>query len=310
MPGTAETPRTSEAPSAAETPSTAGAPSTGGNRRGQRLAVVAPANPTPQPSTYVLSNGVALPLPRQYITNGSVDQGVDYAAPGGTPLYAMGEGVIIGEGISGFGPNAPILQITSGPLKGMEVYYGHAGPDLVQVGQHVTAGQQISEVGYGIVGISTGPHLEIGFYPPGPMGAGSRMLSVINSLMSQHPAAHAAATRMVAVRSSHSQTSGGPRARVATVHARRVGSSQASTLSNRSNDGAAATSNTTTGGTEAPASQPSTTAQYSQSDATTQTEQTGQATATTQTSPSEAAGSPEATGSSVEEGSSEATGFV
>ena len=146
---------------------------------------------TTQLSTYVLADGVALPLPRQYIVNGSVDQGVDYSAPGGTPEYAMGSGVIIGEGISGFGPSAPILKITSGPLAGLEVYYGHAGPDLVRVGQHVSAGEQITEVGYGIVGISTGPHLEIGFYPTGPMGSGSRMLSVINSLLRQHPTGRA-----------------------------------------------------------------------------------------------------------------------
>lgn len=144
------------------------------------------AAPT-QASTYVLAGGVALPLPRQYIVNGSVDQGVDYSAPGGTPEYAMGSGVIIGEGISGFGPNAPILKITSGPLTGLEVYYGHAGPDLVRVGEHVSAGQQITEVGDGIVGISTGPHLEIGFYPTGSMGSGSRMLSVIDSLLKEHP---------------------------------------------------------------------------------------------------------------------------
>jgi murein DD-endopeptidase MepM/ murein hydrolase activator NlpD len=154
---------------------------------GTSISVVAPPAPTTQPSTYVLTDGVALPLPRQYITNGYVDQGVDYAAPGGTPEYAMGDGVIIGEGISGFGPNAPILKITSGPLKGLEVYYGHSGADLVHVGDHVKAGQQITEVGYGIVGISTGPHLEIGFYPPGPRGSGSRMLAVINALLRQHP---------------------------------------------------------------------------------------------------------------------------
>ncbi len=155
----------------------------------QSIAVVAPPKPssTTQTLTYVLTNGVALPLPRQYVTSGYVDQGVDYSAPGGTPEYAMGDGVILGEGISGFGPNAPILQITSGPLKGLEVYYGHAGPNVVHVGQHVTAGQRITEVGYGIVGISTGPHLEVGFYPPGGMGAGSKMLAVINGLLSQHP---------------------------------------------------------------------------------------------------------------------------
>jgi murein DD-endopeptidase MepM/ murein hydrolase activator NlpD len=95
----------------------------------------------------------------------------------------MGSGVIIAEGINGFGPNAPVLQITSGPLAGQTVYYGHAGPDLVSVGDQVSEGEQISSVGYGIVGISTGPHLEIGFYPPGANGAGSAMLSYINSVV-------------------------------------------------------------------------------------------------------------------------------
>jgi murein DD-endopeptidase MepM/ murein hydrolase activator NlpD len=159
---------------------------TGGGGTAGGVTVVTPTNPTSGSSTYVLINGVALPLPRQYLVNGYVDQGVDYSAPGGTPEYAMGDGVIIGEGISGFGPNAPILKITSGPLKGLIVYYGHAGPDLVKVGQHVKAGQQISEVGYGIVGISTGPHLEIGFYPPGHMGAGSKMLALINKMLAEH----------------------------------------------------------------------------------------------------------------------------
>jgi len=127
--------------------------------------------------------GAGLPLPRKYLTSGSVDQGVDYPAPGGTPLYAMGSGTIIQEGIGGFGPNAPVLQITSGPLAGKTVYYGHAGPDLVPVGAQVVQGQQISSVGSGIVGISTGPHLEIGFWPLSRDGAGKAMLDYINVVM-------------------------------------------------------------------------------------------------------------------------------
>jgi murein DD-endopeptidase MepM/ murein hydrolase activator NlpD len=138
--------------------------------------------PLPPPAIAAASTG-ALPLPLQYLKNGSVDQGVDYSAPGGTPLYAMGSGTIIQEGISGFGPNASVLRITSGPLSGKTVYYGHSGPDLVHVGDHVTSGQQISIVGYGIVGISSGPHLEIGFWPLGQMGGGRTMLTYLNSVV-------------------------------------------------------------------------------------------------------------------------------
>jgi len=136
----------------------------------------------PAPVTSVPGQG-GLPLPAQYLQNGTVDQGVDYAAPGGTPLFAMGPGTIVRAGMAGFGPNAPVLQIGGGPLAGRAVYYGHAGPNLVPVGARVAQGQQISIVGYGRVGISTGPHLEVGFYPPGPNGSGQAMLHYVNSVV-------------------------------------------------------------------------------------------------------------------------------
>ncbi len=148
-------------------------------------ALVATTRITPPASAKpsVIPPTANLPLPAQYIRGGSVDQGVDYLAPGGTPLYAMGPGVIIKEGISGFGPNTPVLQITGGPLAGKIVYYGHAGPDLVPVGAHVVGGQQISIVGRGIVGYSTAPHLEVGFYPTFPGKSGRPMLEYINSVV-------------------------------------------------------------------------------------------------------------------------------
>jgi murein DD-endopeptidase MepM/ murein hydrolase activator NlpD len=131
--------------------------------------------------TFPLPKGTAAP-PGAW----SLDQGVDIAAPGNTPELAVCSGTIVLHGIGGFGPWAPVLHCDSPLSGGSYVYYGHAGPaNQLAIGTHVSAGQVMSSIGPGIVGISSGPHVEIGFCDSSgtPIGGGtaSQMMSLLRS---------------------------------------------------------------------------------------------------------------------------------
>jgi murein DD-endopeptidase MepM/ murein hydrolase activator NlpD len=146
-------------------------------------------SPSAAPAPVSSAGGFVFPLPKSAASPPSTwspDQGVDISAPGDTPEYAVCSGTIVLHGIGGFGPWAPVLHCDSSIDGYSYVYYGHAGPEnQLPVGTHVGAGQVMSSVGPGIVGISTGPHLEIGFAdssgsPIGPQTAGT-MLSLLQA---------------------------------------------------------------------------------------------------------------------------------
>jgi murein DD-endopeptidase MepM/ murein hydrolase activator NlpD len=94
---------------------------------------------------------------------GTLHAGVDIAAPIGTPVHTPEHGVVLQAGpASGFG-----LSVAVQHPDGTITLYGHVNQHFVSVGQSVSAGQQIAEVGNR--GQSTGPHLHFevhtrGFY--------------------------------------------------------------------------------------------------------------------------------------------------
>lgn len=95
---------------------------------------------------------------------GTMHQGLDIAAPVGTPIVAPDAGVVLEAGpASGFG-NVIYLQHENGDV----TVYGHMSTVLVESGQVVLGGEIIAEVGS--TGYSTGPHLHFEVRPGGRNG--------------------------------------------------------------------------------------------------------------------------------------------
>jgi murein DD-endopeptidase MepM/ murein hydrolase activator NlpD len=96
----------------------------------------------------------------------SFHTGVDLAAPAGTPILAATDGRVIVAGmVDGTGTIKILATVDGQPLSTSYLHMYSDGID-VTVGEVVSAGQQIGEVGS--TGHSTGPHLHFEVHPGGP----------------------------------------------------------------------------------------------------------------------------------------------
>ncbi len=87
------------------------------------------------------------------IRNGAMHDGVDIAAPAGTPVYAADAGVVIFSGtIRGYG-NTVIIRHDDGYV----TVYGHNERNIVSEGARVARGQQVGAIGRS--GRTTGANL-------------------------------------------------------------------------------------------------------------------------------------------------------
>ncbi|OAK53800.1 peptidoglycan DD-metalloendopeptidase family protein [Rhodococcoides kyotonense] len=94
---------------------------------------------------------------------GTMHNGMDLAAPVGTPIYAYADGTVTQAGpATGFGMWIVLEHNIGGQI--VSTVYGHMFPDgvLVTPGQHVTTGQHIANVGNN--GQSTGAHLHFEYH--------------------------------------------------------------------------------------------------------------------------------------------------
>jgi hypothetical protein len=96
----------------------------------------------------------------------SLHEGTDYAAPDGTPIYAAADGIVaVAEYSEAWGGHIVIDHTVDGkPVSTGYIHMWKTGIH-VSVGQKVTAGQHIGDVGSS--GRSTGPHLHFEVHPGG-----------------------------------------------------------------------------------------------------------------------------------------------
>jgi murein DD-endopeptidase MepM/ murein hydrolase activator NlpD len=130
---------------------------------GQVVYVLEPTGgsaPAPPPMISAEDDRLAWPLHAPRVSSpfgtreGRPHEGIDLAAPTGTPVHAAGDGFVLyaGDGVSGYG-HMVVLQHAGDLL----TVYAHNSVVVVKMGDRVRRGQEIARVGQS--GRATAPHL-------------------------------------------------------------------------------------------------------------------------------------------------------
>ncbi|MBF6348632.1 MULTISPECIES: peptidoglycan DD-metalloendopeptidase family protein [Nocardia] len=109
-------------------------------------------------------------------SRGGGHKGIDLAAPDGTPIFSVTDGVVVAAGpASGFGNWIVVDSIDPRNGRAFSAVYGHMWDHgvLVRVGEQVRAGQHIGMVGS--AGESSGPHLHFEVVPGGRFTGGRQI---------------------------------------------------------------------------------------------------------------------------------------
>lgn len=96
-----------------------------------------------------------------YYWSSGYHTGLDFAAPSGTPIVSIANGVVTSVGYEGAYGNKTVVTLEDGT----ELWYCHQTSYDVSVGDNVVAGQTIGSVGS--TGNTTGPHLHLEVRPGG-----------------------------------------------------------------------------------------------------------------------------------------------
>lgn len=147
----------------------------------QPIQLPEPQGPTGQPEGSI-DSGYIWPFPKGIgrVSQGlHADQAYDFAAPKGTPIYAVQGGTILiahPTGYNGGYGRYVVINFTDG----RQAIFGHMSEVVTVPGQVVKKGEIIGYVGS--TGKSTGPHLHLGFHFENGSGLGNPYIGLkVNS---------------------------------------------------------------------------------------------------------------------------------